>query len=70
MVDFDEGRMLGELQELEEEIELLKRFKFTITGQSAITVSRTIDRLNRKKGYVEMRLRIHRQKVAESGVKY
>ena len=77
--DMDEGRMLGELQDLEDEIAVLNAivaYKDSALALSVVKsleiryIERTIKRLRDMKYHQEMRLRIHRHKVKESGVKY
>lgn len=68
--NFDEGRILGELNDLEEEIKLLYRLTVATKVSEDKTLSRTIERLKKNKERLESRLNIHRQKVKESGVKY
>ena len=77
VTDFDEGRMLGELQELEDEInaltlacEYLAHYRLTDITKDLTAISRVIIKLEQDKERLESRLRIHRQKVHESGVKY
>ena len=77
VADFDEGRMLGELQELEDEIKAIETVLYHANWQRHIFNNSTLESLNRvltklqnDKDRLESRLRIHRQKVAESGVKY
>ena len=77
--DMDESQMLGELQDLEDEIAVLNAivaYKDSALALSVVKsleiryIERTIKRLQDMKYHQEMRLRIHRQKVEESGVKY
>lgn len=77
VADFDEGRMLGELQELEDEIKAIETVLYHANWQRHIFNTNTLESLNRvltklqnDKDRLESRLRIRRQKVAESGVKY
>ena len=81
VADFEEGRILGELNDLEDEIfslqatigilEGLERPNFRDVYKKYIkNLNRTLTRLQDTKYHQEMRLKIHRQKVKESGVKY
>ena len=78
VANFDESRMLGELQDLEDEIALIEIIhNGYLMNKDVPEISRQIrvcyrllERLRNDKYHQEMRLRIHRQKVEESGVKY
>lgn len=72
--DFKEGEILGELQDLDEEIEVI----LTAIGHPDFykydwqlkRLTRILDKLKRDKEWQQMRLRAHRQKVKDSGIKY
>ena len=76
--DMDESQMLGELQDLEDEIEALATAIWYLgfiqgddSNKKRINIlNRLFGKLEQDKERLESRLRIHRQKVAESGVKY
>lgn len=72
--DFREGEILGELQDLEWEIEAVQYLAtHTKPDDNHIKLSallRLLDRLKNLKQHQEMRLRVHRQKVKDSGIKY
>ena len=71
MRDNDESKILGELNDLEEEIEAITGFiDAGIPGHRLREFRRTLKRLQDAKYHQESRLQIHRQKVKESGVKY
>lgn len=69
--DFEEGGILGELQDLDEEIEAIQGFiDAGIPGHRQKEFKRTVKRLQREKERQQMRLGVHRQKVKDSGIKY
>ena len=80
MYDSEESRMLGELQELKDEIaavetvigimESLDRPSVSSYQKHIKKLDRILYRLNQEEDRLESRLRIHRQKVTKSGVKY
>lgn len=81
VTDFEEGRILGELQELEDEIEAVTKTYYIMEtlkspqfaeGYDKIQTAlyRTLARLQDLKQHKEMRLIHHRQRVKESGIKY
>lgn len=72
--DFEEGRILGELQELEDEINavqyLVDRIKPDDSYIKLSACLRLLEKLKREMERQQMRLKLHRQKVKESGIKY
>ena len=74
--DFQEGRILGEISDLEEEIriiEALLNFYTTIHETPADkqwVIMRTVGRLQADKEHQERRLQFHRQQVKENGIKF
>lgn len=70
VADFDESRMLGELNDLEEEIALVEFYIIHLDNfRSEVIFTRIFKRLQDMKYHQEMRLKTHRQKVQESGIK-
>lgn len=69
-VDFELSRLQGELQELEDEINLIEGFQSTVTGIVANILARTLDRLTQLKEHKGLKIRHHNQRIKESGVKY
>lgn len=81
VADFEESAMLGEIQDLENEIdaisnavgilETLKLPQFAEAYDKIIQpLTRTQERLKSLKYHKEMRLKIHRQRIKESGIKF
>lgn len=76
--DFEEGRILGEIGDLEKEIALIEAIKNQkeMSPLSAVfsievrTLQRTLTRLQHDKEHQIHRLQIHRQKVRDSGIKF
>lgn len=78
--DFNKGEILGELQDLDEEIEAVNFAIYIIQidesilpqiiERKVIVFTRLRDKLKREKDRQQMRLIVHRQKVKESGIKY
>ena len=73
--DMDESQMLGELQDLEDDIEVLNLISthydsYLTKAKILKALKRILSRLEQDKERLEMRFRIHRQKVEERGVKF
>lgn len=72
--DFEEGEILGELQDLEDEINaaqyLVDRIKPDDNYIKLSACLRLLKKLKLEEEYKRMRLRVHRQKVKDSGIKY
>lgn len=80
VADFREGEILGELQDLDEEMETVDFCIYLINSDSEIVADvcnrrnkvlmRLLEKLKREKDRQQMRLRVHRQRVQDSGIKY
>lgn len=73
--DFQEGRILGEIGDLEEEIrviEALLNFYTTIheAPDKQVVITRTLARLQADKEHQERRLEFHRERIRDSGIKF
>lgn len=70
VADFEEGRILSEINDLEEEINAVEFFIIHADTPTVRVYRRILSRLRREKEHQERRLLIHRQRVKESGVKF
>lgn len=70
VADFEEDRILGEINDLEEEIELMTYYRDNAIPARHRILDRILNRLKYDKEHQERRLQIHRQQRKESGVKY
>jgi hypothetical protein len=79
VADFEEGRIISEMNDLDDEIKtiLISIHRINFTNYShkdnlvrESVLNRILDRLQQLKYHQEMRLKLHRQKVKESGIKF
>lgn len=66
VTDFEEGRILAEITNLEQELEMVQ----AIEPADRQTHQRLVARLEWLKQHQEMRLRVYRQRVKERGIKF
>lgn len=80
VADFEEGRLLGELQNVEDEMEAICKamdyfviyYPKVLDGREKYlkNMDKVIGKLRSEKERLEIRLKQHRQKVKESGIKF